>query len=143
MLPNGKLHPMAVVEWGQPYLSVCKATDRAGTRKSARLALRLGASIAERRKACGWTQAALAERVGVDTETISRFERGATLPSLLTLEKLGDCLRVRVGELLTESSTQLNDQTPVLSAWLADLDERDRDFVLDLVKRTCDHLRRE
>ena len=73
------------------------------SRKSSQLASRLGTSIAERRRALGWTQAALAERIGVDAETISRFERGATLPSLLTLERLSDCLRVRVGELLTES----------------------------------------
>ena len=115
----------------------------AESRKPAQLASRLGASLTERRKALGWTQAALAERIGVDTETISRFERGATLPSLLTLEKLSDCLRVRVGELLTESSTQPDDQATILSAWLADLGEQDRDFVLDLVRRACDHLRRE
>ncbi|MFT4179271.1 MAG: helix-turn-helix transcriptional regulator [Thermomonas sp.] len=102
----------------------------------------MGANIAERRKLRGWTQAALAERLDVDAETISRFERGATLPSLLTLERISACLRVRVGELLTESSAQPDAQATILSAWLADLDERDRDFVLELVKSACDHLRR-
>lgn len=107
------------------------------------LGKRLGANIAARRKARGWTQAALAERLEVDAETVSRFERGAVLPSLLTLERLSACLRVRVGELLTESSSQPDDQASILSAWLVGLEERDRNFVLELVKRACEHLRKE
>ncbi|MBN9425769.1 MAG: helix-turn-helix transcriptional regulator [Burkholderiales bacterium] len=102
---------------------------------------RLGGNIAALRKARGWTQSSLAERIGVDTETISRFERGATLPSLLTLEKISKSLRVRIGDLLTESSAQPDDQASTLSAWLDELGESDREFVLDLIKRTCDHLR--
>lgn len=97
--------------------------------------------MAALRKKHGWTQAALAERVGVDTETISRFERGVTLPSLLTLEVISDSLRVGVGELLSESSALPNDQAAMLSAWLESLDAPNRAFVVDLVQRTCEHLR--
>ena len=79
----------------------------------------------------------------MDTETISRFERGATLPSLLTLEKLSQCLRVGVGELLAESSGQPDDQAAQLSAWLAGLDEADRQFVMEMMRRACEHLRGE
>jgi DNA-binding XRE family transcriptional regulator len=50
------------------------------------LARQLGENIAERRRALDWTQDQLAERLGVEAETISRFERGATLPSLPKLE---------------------------------------------------------
>ena len=99
--------------------------------------------MAALRKKHGWTQAALAERVGVDTETISRFERGVTLPSLLTLEVISDSLRVGVGELLSESSALPNDQAAMLSAWLAPLDALNRAFVVDLMQRTCEHLRRD
>src|SRR3546814_8228691 len=90
------------------------------------MARRLGANIAALRKAREWSQSDLAERVGVDTETISRFERGATLPSLLTLDKISKSLRIRVGELLAESAAQPDDQASTLSAWPADLDEADR-----------------
>ena len=55
----------------------------------------------------------LAERIGVEPETISRFKRGATTPSLQTLEKISHCLRVRIGELLAETSAQPDDQTTV------------------------------
>lgn len=105
------------------------------------LAVRLGTKIATLRKTRSWTQADLAERVGVDTETISRFERGATLPSLMTLEKISRSLQVGIGELLAETSVQPDDQAVMLSAWLAELDEVNRTFVVDLIRRTCDHLR--
>lgn len=105
------------------------------------LAVRLGTKIAALRRTCNWTQADLAERIGVDTETISRFERGATLPSLMTLEKVSYSLQVGIGELLAETSVQPDDQASMLSAWLVELDEADRNFVVDLVRQTCDHLR--
>ena len=119
-----------------------EATDMVGSKRQGRtMARRLGSSIAALRKTRDWTQSELAERVGVDTETISRFERGATLPSLLTLEKISKSLKVGVGELLAESSAQPDDLASTLSAWLADLEEADRTFVLETIKRTCDHLR--
>lgn len=105
------------------------------------LASRLGAKLAARRKERGQTQSELAERVGVDTETISRFERGAALPSLLTLEKISRSLQVGVGELLAESTAQADDQAGLFSMWMAELNEADRGFVLDLVKSACSHLR--
>ena len=105
------------------------------------LGRRLGISLAAKRKSRNWTQAELAERVGVDTETISRFERGAALPSLLTLERLAHTVRAPLAELLTESSAHADDQALTLSAWLTDLSEQDRVVVLDVTKRLCQHLR--
>lgn len=104
------------------------------------LALRLGKGIAEKRKQIGWTQASVAEKVGVDTETISRFERGASLPSLITLEKLALVLNSTTADLFAGSSSQPNDQAEIISAWLLSLSEKDRLFVTELVKQTCRHL---
>lgn len=101
----------------------------------------LGARLAELRRSRSWTQAQLAERLNVEPETISRFERGATVPSLHTLERLAQTLRVSVADLLVESSTVPDDQATRISAWLSELKAADRAFVLDLIKRTCDHLR--
>ena len=105
------------------------------------LAQRLGTQIAALRKTKEWTQADLAERIGVEPETISRFERGATVPSLHTLEKLAQSLKISIGDLLVPSSTVPDDQATRISAWLSELKPADRAFVLDLLKRTCDHLR--
>lgn len=108
---------------------------------SNRLAKRLGKRIAERRKSFGWTQDALAERVGVDAETISRFERGAHLPSLPTLERLASALRVEIGELLSKAVISKADDAATLGAWMEGLSPEDRTFVLTVARECCDHLR--
>lgn len=110
--------------------------DKAGRE----LGKRLGKNIAKSRKGIGWTQANVAEKLGVDTETISRFERGVSMPSLVTLEKLANALNTTVSDLLEEGSVKPHDQAEVVSAWLSDLKEKDRLFVTELVKQTCRHL---
>jgi hypothetical protein len=43
--------------------------------------------------------------------------------------------------MLAETSAQPDDQATKIAAWLAELDAPHRSFVVDLVKRACDHLR--
>lgn len=104
------------------------------------LAARLSRNIAARRKALGLTQAKLAERLGVDTETLSRFERGKHLPSLATLEKLAALLLTTVGELLAEEAPKPDDDALVFTAWLAELQPDDREFARGMLKQCCDYL---
>src|SRR5437764_14802984 len=96
-------------------------------RRGERLAKKLGANIAMRRKARKWSQEDLAERLGVAPETISRFERGATLPSLLTLQRLGQMLKTPIAELLAGTSGAPDDQAAVIAAWISGLRDDDRD----------------
>ena len=61
-------------------------------------------SLKSRRKATGWTQAQLAERLGVQRETIARYEAGTRRldsEKLLALSRLLGCT---VDELLREDS---------------------------------------
>ena len=111
-------------------------------KESARLAKRVGKKIAERRKHLKWTQNQLAERVGVDAETISRFERGANLPSLLTLDRLAIALQVEVGNLLSKMTESGGDDALKLSAWVEGLSVKDRSFVMKVAQDCCEHLRR-
>lgn len=111
-----------------------------GDKQGKELALRLGSSIAEKRKLLSWTQANVAENLGVDTETVSRFERGVSLPSLLTLDRLAQVLKTSVSDLLSESSSQPSDQAEIISGWLSSLGEKDRQYVLEQVKHSCKHL---
>lgn len=104
------------------------------------LAMNIGKSLADVRKRIGWTQGELAERIGVETETISRFERGATTPSLLTLQRLASVLNTTMAELLGESSPMPNDQARTISAWINDLETDDRAFMLEMIKRWAVHL---
>lgn len=106
------------------------------------LETRLAENIQARRKMLKLTQAALAERLGVDTETLSRFERGKHLPSLTTLDRLATILETTASELLAQQAEPVADDVVALSVWMAELSEEDRAFVRDLVKRQCDHLAR-
>jgi transcriptional regulator with XRE-family HTH domain len=61
----------------------------------------LGSQIATARKRRNLKQAHLAELISVATETVSRFERGASVPSIKTLEKIGKALRTPMKEFFT------------------------------------------
>lgn len=104
------------------------------------LAARLSKNIASRRRMLDLTQAQLAERLNIDTETLSRFERGRHHPSLATLEKLAEQLQTTIAALLDEPAPLADDDALAMTAWLMALDENDRNFVRDQFKRTCHHL---
>ncbi|MBK9219703.1 MAG: helix-turn-helix transcriptional regulator [Uliginosibacterium sp.] len=89
------------------------------------LGRRLAAQIALRRRAHQLSQDQLAEQLGVATETISRFERGATLPSLVTVQRLAEALGVRIADLLGESSVATDDQVDVMLSGCAHSIRRD------------------
>jgi ribosome-binding protein aMBF1 (putative translation factor) len=75
-------------------------------KRTAGIANRLGKAIASERTARELTQEQLAEMLGVEQETISRFERGTTLPPLPRLIQLGVCAADRNwgGERLTSNA---------------------------------------
>lgn len=81
---------------------------------------RLGKNLAKTRKAKGWTQAALAEHFGMELESISRFERGATLPSLATLEQIAAFLDTSIADLLAEYPDTAYTEAQRISALMAD-----------------------
>ena len=107
---------------------------------SARLEKRLGGNLSERRKQLGWTQEVLAERVGVDTETISRIERGAHLPSLPTLDRLAVALLCSAGDLLSTEGPEEVSEAVTFGAWISDLGTDDRAFVMTVVRSCCEYL---
>ncbi|OFX02428.1 MAG: hypothetical protein A2W62_02120 [Alphaproteobacteria bacterium RIFCSPLOWO2_02_42_7] len=87
----------------------------------------------ERRKTLGLTQAEFAERIGADIVTVSRFERGSNLPSLLRLERIANALGMPLAELLSQSTNLCTDQSLLIQGWIAGLSDSDRKFILDMV----------
>lgn len=106
-----------------------------------KLAKRLGKRIAEWRKRLDWTQEQLAERMRVDAETISRFERGVNLPSLPTLDRMATVLKVNVGDLLSRTEPAQPDEAAMLATMLSDLSAADRAFIVRQLGGWCEHLR--
>lgn len=87
---------------------------------------RLGQALRSARLARGFTQGDVAERVNTDPETISRFERGAALPSLARLLDLAEALEVTVGSLLTLASPRESDEFEALRLALGSLPPKER-----------------
>ena len=108
------------------------------------LAQRLARNLLKRRKELSLTQAELAERLEVATETLSRFERARHLPSLKMLERMAGALRIPVADLLGDAASMPEaelDQSR-LTAALDGLDFRDRELVAATVEHLSQQLRR-
>lgn len=60
---------------------------------------KIGAFISERRKAKGWTQNQLAERLGITDKAISKWETGRSMPDLSLFIPLCGLLEVTLNEL--------------------------------------------
>jgi transcriptional regulator with XRE-family HTH domain len=101
---------------------------------------RVAENIGKRRRALGLTQAQLAERLGVDTETLSRFERGKHSPTLKNLARLAGLLQTTVSDLLAEERQQPSDNSTIISAWLDVLPSADQAFAMAMLKQCCDYL---
>lgn len=72
---------------------------------------KIGQFIAARRKALAMTQKDLGDRLFVSDKTVSKWERGASLPNVALLQPLAEVLEVSVSELLNGEV-----QTPQIDA---------------------------
>lgn len=63
-------------------------------------AAEMGAFIAKNRKAQNMTQSALAQRLNVTSQAVSRWERGLGFPDIGTLLPLADALGIGIDELI-------------------------------------------
>lgn len=61
-----------------------------------------GQRLTEARKACGITQLSLAEKLNYSDKAVSKWERGESLPDVLTIMKIGEALGVTMSYLLGE-----------------------------------------
>lgn len=66
------------------------------------LKYQIGANIASYRKRAGLTQAGLAEKLNYSDKAVSKWERGESIPDVLTLMQLSELFEIPVGELLTD-----------------------------------------
>jgi len=81
--------------------------------KRTTLAKRFGARVRAARLARGWSQADLAERIGMSPNYVGIVERAEKIPGLDTVEAVAQSLELSPGELLGEE--------PVGDAWLKQL----------------------
>jgi transcriptional regulator with XRE-family HTH domain len=106
------------------------------------LARRLGRNLAHFRKRAGLTQEQLAEAMRLEVTTVSRYETGATLPSLVTLAAVAALLRVPVADLLAEEKPAPGEDGERALALLAPLPPEDRRAALDALAALAACLRK-
>ena len=80
-------------------------------------------NIAEFRKKCGFTQKELAERAGVSSQTVSKWEKGLSVPDSELLIKLAEILEVPVSQLLG-SKIEAEEQPDALAEQLSRINEQ-------------------
>ena len=66
--------------------------------------IKIGKHIAEKRKALGLTQAALAQKLGVTDKSVSKWERGVCLPDVSLYQPLCELLGMSLNEFFTGES---------------------------------------
>lgn len=69
---------------------------------SDKLKKNIGINIAAYRKAAGWTQAELASKLNYSDKAVSKWERGESVPDVLTLAALAGDLGISVNDLLAD-----------------------------------------
>ena len=105
--------------------------ERAKRRPERELIQGVGQRLADRRRALGLTQAALAEKAGIAEETMSRFESGKIAISLERLVTFAELLDTSLEELLLSVSEHPADEARALIRSLKDLPRAERDLVLN------------
>ena len=68
------------------------------------IAKQLGATIAEKRRSLGLTQAQLAEKLDIGQDALSRMEKGKISPKLTRLPDIAEALDCSVAELFRPQS---------------------------------------
>lgn len=114
--------------------------------------VRIGKNIQELRKEKGMSQQELAEKIGKDTKTISRYEKGNHAINGSTLEAISNVLEVPINKILDESyNAHLKENfLKILKQWDKEVDSMKEYqlLTLDLMKamrenKMCMHCKNE
>ena len=84
----------------------------------------LGDNIRNARKSLGLTQEALAEKLGTAAQTVSKWERGESLPDSALLPELADALQLSLDRLFGRKTASRADAEASLLAWQYGRDEK-------------------
>jgi len=96
---------------------------------------RLGKTIARRRKAAGFTQDEVAERLDIGKESLSRLERGIAGASVYRLFELADMFECGVETFLIEGSRRVTEQVELIDRHISTLSLADRQLIVQIIER--------
>ena len=90
-------------------------------------------NISKRRKKLGLTQAALAERLHLSPEAMTRIEKGQISPKLSRLDSIARNLQCAVPDLLRPYKEGKANRTEIIEDALTGLPEEAQDAIVNLV----------
>lgn len=103
------------------------------------LAKTIGQAIARWRTARGMTQEALAVALDVDPMTVSRFERGVSLPSLLTFQQIATVFGASMAQMLEDVPVPLpaaaESNSAMFTSLMKNLSPEEQAFFIETIKR--------
>ena len=85
---------------------------------------RIGANIAAYRKRDGLTQASLAEKLNYSDKAVSKWERGESVPDVLTLMQMANLFGITVNELICDPNELPRDSDSKLEKAMTQVSER-------------------
>ena len=93
-----------------------------------------GAVVAERRKLLGISQEALAERVGISQESLSRMEKGNIAPRFERLQLFADALGCSIADLF-RVRIGASESAVMIEGMLSPLSDRERKEIVEIVAK--------
>jgi len=105
---------------------------------------KLGRRIAQQRQLAGLTQAQLAEKIGIEPETLSRLETGVAMPSLARVEEVAEVLGIELRELFRlRPADRAEDEAIDRLVWLVSRRSvQEIELVTDVAARILAHCER-
>jgi transcriptional regulator with XRE-family HTH domain len=102
----------------------------------------VGKNIKTGRKIKGLTQSQLAQEIGVEVETVSRYERGLLAPSFPQLEKICTALAIPAWMIFSDGDNVPDTQAMCIAEILKGLSAREIEFVVSYVQLYAEYHRR-
>ena len=115
-------------------------SDTKRVSKTRQIGVLLGQNIAAARRKQALTQQELAERVRIESVTVSRLETGASLLSVVRLIEIAGVLGISLAELLGGVSPHATDQAEKMLHCLQRVSEADRYLLVNVVKCLAERL---
>ena len=98
----------------------------------------IGKNIKKIRKSKKWTQAQLAEKIGIEPVSVARIETGLNFPKEENLSAIANVLGVEVSDLFVDWETDKKSTLKYIQNTLNTLNNRDLEIISNIVKTmTC------
>lgn len=95
----------------------------------------IGKAIASKRQLAGYTQAQVAEHIGISNDAISRIERGGIMPTIKRLSEFALLFNCETTDFLTNANPTINDEARRVMNAIAELEPSERAALIDLIEQ--------